>query len=280
MSPPAKPAGSNWPRSNSNFVNNSRAWPPSTDSPPSCRTSCCPSRKPRSIFPGCRPPSAMCRPNSRAASAGTGTTPPPAGDGSMTLAVGDVAGHGLQAAATMAQLRHALAALTITTTSQPAQLLSHLNRLLYATDPIAGTATAVIVRYDPASSAVVWAQAGHHGPLHARAGTVTELPRPAGLLLGAVHQADYQNATAELAAGDILLLYTDGLIEHRSHTLEHGKAPVRKLLSKLTSEHREHLLEDLLARLRRATPDDDPCILAARRTRVVASPAEARTSGE
>src|SRR5205823_7517316 len=50
-------------------------------------------------------------------------------DGAVLLAIGDVAGHGLQAATTMAQLRHALAALTVTTTD-PAVLLSHLNRLL------------------------------------------------------------------------------------------------------------------------------------------------------
>src|SRR5690606_38948700 len=54
-----------------------------------------------------------------------------AGDGSVVLAIGDVAGHGVRAAACMAQLRHALAALAITTTSDPAELLGHLNRLLY-----------------------------------------------------------------------------------------------------------------------------------------------------
>src|SRR5205085_11293509 len=64
-------------------------------------------------------------------------------DGSVVLAVGDVAGHGMQAATTMAQLRQMVAGLTITTTTDPAELLAHLNRLLYAGGQ---TATAVVGR--------------------------------------------------------------------------------------------------------------------------------------
>ncbi len=191
----------------------------------------------------------------------------PAGDGSIILAVGDVAGHGVQAAATMAQLRHALAALTVTTTSDPAELLTFLNRLLYATDPDAETATAVLARYEPATATLVWALAGHPAPLRGRAGTATELPSPIGPLLGALRDARYRTATATLELGDILLLYTDGLIESRTHTLDQGRAPVFALLRRLTAQPAEHPLEDLLARLDRANPDDDTCILAARRLR-------------
>jgi serine phosphatase RsbU (regulator of sigma subunit) len=199
----------------------------------------------------------------------------PAGDGSIILAVGDVAGHGVQAASTMAQLRYALAALTVTATSQPAELLSHLNRLLYTTEPTAGTATAVIARYDPATRELIWAQAGHPAPLHARAGAVVELARPAGVLLGAVPGPIFQTATATLEADDILLLYTDGLIEHRSHTLEQGVRPVIALLNELTTQHHDHSLEEFLARLQRANPDDDTCVLAIRRLREAPAPEEA-----
>ncbi|MFI7600271.1 PP2C family protein-serine/threonine phosphatase [Actinoplanes sp. NPDC049681] len=188
-----------------------------------------------------------------------------AGDGSIVLAVGDVAGHGLKAAATMAQLRHALAALAVTTTSDPAALLAHLNRLLYAGDPETGTATAVIARYDPGTHELTWAQAGHPAPLHARAGTVTELPRRRGPLLGALRGAEYRTSVAHLGPGDVLLLYTDGLVEHRSHTLDEGLAPVLSVLRRVTAEPGARPLEDLLTGLRRANPDDDTCLLAARR---------------
>jgi serine phosphatase RsbU (regulator of sigma subunit) len=186
-------------------------------------------------------------------------------DGSIILGVGDVAGHGVHAAATMAQLRHALAALTVTTTTQPAELLAYLNELLYNSDTAAGTATAVIVRYDPVTHRLVWAQAGHPAPLHTRAGTTTELPRPNGPLLGALPHPAYDTATTAFEPSDLLVLYTDGLIEHRSHTLAEGLAPVVATLNRLSAARSRQPLADLLAELRTANPDDDTCILAARR---------------
>ncbi|MFI7599396.1 SpoIIE family protein phosphatase [Actinoplanes sp. NPDC049681] len=184
-----------------------------------------------------------------------------ADDGSVVLAVGDVAGHGMHAATMMAQLRHMLAGLTVTTTTDPAQLLWHLNRLLYSS---ATTATAAVARFDPPTGSVTWAQAGHPAPLHTRAGTTTELARPRGQLLGAVREAHYDTATVSLTPADLLLFYTDGLIEHRRHTLAEGLAPVIATLNDIAISSSRQPLADLLARLRRANPDDDTCILAVR----------------
>ena len=186
-------------------------------------------------------------------------------DGSVILAVGDVAGHGVHAAATMAQLRHALGALTVTTTTHPAELLRHLNELLYTSNAAVGTATAVIVRYDPATDQLLWAQAGHPAPLHTHAGTTMELPRPHGPLLGALPHPTYDTATTTLHPGDLLVLYTDGLIEHRSRSLAEGLAPVVATLNRLSTGHGPQPLAELLSELRTANPDDDTCILAARR---------------
>jgi serine phosphatase RsbU (regulator of sigma subunit) len=187
-------------------------------------------------------------------------------DGTVLLAVGDVAGHGITAATTMAQLRHALAAFTVTTTS-PAELLSLLNDVLFQAAPLTPTASAVIVRYDPDHGTLWWAQAGHPAPLRSYAGTTTELDRPKGPLLGAVRHARYGAVTTTIKPGELLVLYTDGLIEHRGHTLAEGLAPVTAILDQITTEPREQPLADFLARLRRANPDDDTCILAARLTR-------------
>jgi serine phosphatase RsbU (regulator of sigma subunit) len=184
-------------------------------------------------------------------------------DGTVVLAVGDVAGHGILAATTMAQIRHALAALSITMTTDPAALLTHLNDLLYADGRAARTVTAVLARYDPATGVLVWAQAGHVAPLHARNGVTTQLPRPRGPLLGAIRAPGYRTATVALAAGDLLLLYTDGLIEHRRHTMAEGLAPVIATLSRISARQGPQPCVDILAQLRRANPDDDTCILAA-----------------
>jgi serine phosphatase RsbU (regulator of sigma subunit) len=189
----------------------------------------------------------------------------PAPDGTVLLAVGDVSGHGITAATAMAQLRHALAAFTVTTT-EPAQLLSLLNDMLFQATPLRPTASAVIVRYNPADGTLWWAQAGHPAPLRSHAGTTIELDRPDGPLLGAVRAARYGASTTTIERGDLLVLYTDGLIEHRGHTLAEGLAPVTATLNAITAEPREQPLAELLARLRRANPEDDTCILAARLT--------------
>ena len=185
-------------------------------------------------------------------------------DGRVMLAVGDVAGHGIRAAAVMAQLRHVLAALTVTTTSDPAELLAYLNRLLYAEALSSGTATAIVGRYDPQSRELVWAQAGHPAPLHSRGGETTVLARPRGPLLGAIRDARYATESLTLAGGDLLLFYTDGLVERRDHSLDEGLAPIVDTLSRISAAGSRQPLADLLDQLPRANPDDDTCVVAAR----------------
>jgi serine phosphatase RsbU (regulator of sigma subunit) len=186
-------------------------------------------------------------------------------DGSVLLAVGDVAGHGTPAATTMAQLRHALRALAVLTTD-PAELLGHLNRLTCElereTPELA--ATAVIARYDPARRLITWAQAGHLPPLLSRRGRTAPLSRPPGTMLGVVEDAVYRNATLDLFVGDVLLLYTDGLVEHRRASLDEGLDAVIATVDEAVAASPERPLGELLDRLRRANPEDDTCVLAAR----------------
>ena len=186
-------------------------------------------------------------------------------DGSVLLAVGDVAGHGTRAAKTMAQLRHALRALAVTT-GDPAELLGHLNRLTCELERETPelSATAVIARYHPARREIVWAQAGHPPPLLSRGGRTLPLERPAGPMLGVLDDARYQTARLDFRIGDVLLLYTDGLVEHRRRGPDDGLASVIATVDEAVRASPGQPLAQLLARLRRANPDDDTCILAAR----------------
>jgi serine phosphatase RsbU (regulator of sigma subunit) len=195
-----------------------------------------------------------------------------ADDGTVVLAVGDVAGHGMHAAATMAQLRHALATMVVTTTTDPADLLSHLNRLLSAKRATAGLATAVVARFDPSAMTLTWALAGHPAPLHTRRGVTTHLDEPHSTMLGVIRDPHYRNATVVLEADDLLLFFTDGLIEHRRHTIDEGLVPVVATLNRASTAAGRPSLPDLLAQLRRANPDDDTCILAAYPLRPAGAP--------
>ncbi|GIF22396.1 hypothetical protein Ate02nite_51260 [Paractinoplanes tereljensis] len=186
-------------------------------------------------------------------------------DGSVLLAVGDVAGHGTPAATTMAQLRHALRALAVTT-SDPGVLLGHLNRLTceLERDNPELSATAVVVRYDPAGGEITWAQAGHPPPLLSRGGRTMPLERPPGPILGVVDDAVYPTSRMPFRIGDVLLLYTDGLVEHRHRGPDDGLGQVIRTVDEAVRASPQQPLAQLLARLRQANPDDDTCILAAR----------------
>jgi len=182
-------------------------------------------------------------------------------DGRAVLAVGDVAGHGLSAASSMAHLRFALIAWLAIGIDDPAVLLGHLNRL---SGRLRVTGTAVIAVYDPRSRALTWARAGHSAPLLARDGSAMPLELPAGLLLGADDASTYQVLTPCLAAGDLLLLYTDGLVERRVPDTPSLLADVLKGLAAASAEPGERALAGLAATLDRPSPDDDTCTVAVR----------------
>lgn len=178
--------------------------------------------------------------------------------GEILLCVGDVAGHGIDAATGMVSLRNALRGLAATGAG-PAQLLTWLNLVAYhLTDHV--TATAVAAVFDPATQKLRWARAGHLPPIvRHRDGTATTLPLIRGSLLGALRDVVYQEETVQLADGDILLIYTDGLIERRD-------APVQESVARLVTlveGHEgglEHQLDTLLT-YSTADTDDDTCVV-------------------
>ncbi|MFG2617676.1 SpoIIE family protein phosphatase [Streptomyces sp. NPDC048507] len=183
-------------------------------------------------------------------------------DGGALFVVGDVAGHGLPAVGTMAQLRFTTKGMTITGSALP-DVLGRLNALLMhtATDP-AGSATATMVmgRYRPADRRLTWVRAGHLPPLLIRGDEAVFLPQPAGPLLGAAFRAAYGQSTVDLLPGDHLLLYTDGLVEEPGEDIEAGLDRLATTALRLLREGRHQTLARTLAALRRGHRDDI-CVL-------------------
>ncbi|MEH0844842.1 SpoIIE family protein phosphatase [Micromonospora sp. CPCC 205711] len=182
-------------------------------------------------------------------------------DGLVALAVGDVAGHGLEAASGMAHLRFALVAWLSIGIRDPGALLGHMNRLCRQ---LKITGTAVVGVYDPVARTLSWARAGHPAPLLSRAGTTIELDRPTGLLLGADADAVYPVVTPELRGDDLLLFYTDGLVERRAGRIDELLGPVTRALATLSRQPGEQTLPRLRDVLHRPSPEDDTCTLAVR----------------
>ncbi|MFD3726213.1 PP2C family protein-serine/threonine phosphatase [Streptomyces sp. NPDC058671] len=181
-------------------------------------------------------------------------------DGSALLVVGDVAGHGLDAVATMAQLRFTAKGMAITGTPL-ATILARLNTLLWhSAERAFNTATVIMARYEPDTELLTWVQAGHLPPLLLRQGEARYLPSPHGVLLGATTGTRYDSSTIRLVPGDHLLFFTDGLVEAPGQLLDDGLAR----LARTAVEHSgsDHLLDDVLDTL--VDPDtrrDDICVL-------------------
>jgi serine phosphatase RsbU (regulator of sigma subunit) len=177
--------------------------------------------------------------------------------GHVLIAIGDVGGHGLAAAAGMARLRGALAGLAITG-SPPQRLLGWLNDLVHHVDP-EHTASVMAGYFDPPSRVLTWAQAGHPPPVLVRGSEARALPTPAGILLGAGREG-YQATSVALEQGDLLLLYSDGLIERRDRPLETGLATLTQAAAGIGDP--EQVIAAVLAALGSTDPEDDTCLVA------------------
>ena len=178
--------------------------------------------------------------------------------GEVALAVGDLAGHGLEAASGMAHLRFALIAWLSIGIREPGVLMAHLNGLCVQRGL---TGTAAVAVYDPGTRELRWARAGHPPPLLGRAGAGEPLPNPRGLLLGAASTSVFPELRMELHPGDLVLLHTDGLTERRDETLIDD---VLATLGAASAGPPAEALPAVRDLLRSASPDDDSCLLAIR----------------
>jgi serine phosphatase RsbU (regulator of sigma subunit) len=177
--------------------------------------------------------------------------------GHVLLAIGDVGGHGLAAAAGMARLRGALAGLAITG-SPPERLVGWLNDLVHHVGP-EHTASVIAGYFDPPTRVLTWAQAGHPPPVLVRGQRATALRQPSGILLGAA-RCGYEAASLELFPGDLVLLYSDGLIERRHSSLDDGLAALTAAAAGITDP--EDVIAAVLDALGSAATEDDTCLVA------------------
>ncbi|MFD7403561.1 SpoIIE family protein phosphatase [Streptomyces sp. NPDC059866] len=182
----------------------------------------------------------------------------------VALVVGDVVGHGINAAATMGRLRsavHTLAGLEL----PPDELLARLDDTVQqlaeadADAPDESTtavgATCLYAVYDPATRRCTMAAAGHPPPaIIDPQGRVTFPDLPTGVPLGLELGARFESMELELPEGTLLALYTDGMIETRDHDIEEG---MHRLGAALAQPGRS--LEDLCTRAMASVEDQEAC---------------------
>ncbi|WP_433460544.1 SpoIIE family protein phosphatase [Micromonospora sp. CA-248212] len=186
-------------------------------------------------------------------------------DGDLIAAIGDVAGHDIEAAATMGQLRNLVRGNAFGRHDEVGALVRHLDDAIRGLRlPIAATAT--LVRIGPERSGVrelTWSNAGHPPALMVRAGGAVEvldaIPEP---LLGLARPTPRTSHSTGLATGDTLLLYTDGLIERRDRSIDDGLAELVGRLTGTDTMPLDDLCDLLLASIHHR--EDDTALLAVR----------------
>lgn len=188
-------------------------------------------------------------------------------DGRVLAVLGDVMGRGIDAAVAGSQMRSA-ARILATQNPEPDALARAMDRMMTA-DPPTQMASSVYVLFDPAEEQLALVRAGHPPPLLVHEGQprfitedgspvhgLGEVPRPA--------------ARRPFCVGDVLLLYTDGLIERRTESIETGMARLQATAAELlTGLDDETDLDVVLEQLAEVVSDpdrhDDVAVLAFRR---------------
>ncbi|MEC4018657.1 SpoIIE family protein phosphatase [Streptomyces sp. H27-D2] len=201
------------------------------------------------------------------------------------LVVGDVVGHGLQAAATMGRLRTTVRALAQLDLS-PDELLARMDDLVgqsageqataFGTDSgpyddMATGVTCLYAVYDPVSRRCTMARAGHLPPAVVDpAGGLSFPDLPAGPPLG-LGGLPFESMEIELPVGSLIALFTDGLVEARDRDIDEGLDTLGRVLSDHTRPLEELCDRALAELLPDGTAADDTALLLVRTRELDAS---------
>jgi len=156
------------------------------------------------------------------------------GEGRLGLCIADVAGKGIPAALLMSNLQAAVRGLSSPSLT-PDLLCNSLNALVWKNTHTDRFITLFYAQLDGPGRRLRYANAGHNAPIVVHADGSHELLRDGGGVLGVFEEQSFELGTTQLAAGDRLVLFTDGVTEaSNAHDEEFGE---QRLLS-LLQEHR------------------------------------------
>jgi serine phosphatase RsbU (regulator of sigma subunit) len=183
--------------------------------------------------------------------------------GRIAIVVGDVAGHGIGAAALTAQMRNVLRANLFSGTG-PLRSLSELSLLMATQEPDA-LATIVCAEVDPVTGEVTWASAGHPAPIVvSRPGQSAYLPGRPTLPIGCMGPSRSEEPREHhltLERGSRLFMFTDGLYERRRVDLDIGLAHLMILAEQSLGLRPEDACEFILDGMLTGADEDDACLL-------------------
>ena len=188
----------------------------------------------------------------------------------LGLFIGDVADKGMPAALFMA-LTRTLVRAAVFQTDSPAEALQRINDLLIPDTSQGMFVTAVYAVLNRNTSEFTYANAGHNPPLHIHAGGHIDRLSRTGIALGVLETEGITERTVELAEGDCILLYTDGITESFSPTGEmFGEERLEELVRQAADQSAAAILGRVEARVQEFTESlplaDDMTMLILKRT--------------
>ena len=198
----------------------------------------------------------------------------PFGDG-LALVVGDVAGKGMPAALLMASLQahtQAITELGGELGGDPASVVAKLNRAITKCTPDNRFVTFCMAVFDPLASTLTYCNAGHNPPLLIRSNGSIERLEEGGMVLGLFAGAAFTDKTVRFDAGDLLILYSDGVVEACSAKgdEEFGEERLARIVAGSGSLEPQRVIERVIEELRAWSGDgsfaDDVTVVLARRT--------------
>ncbi|MEV7973895.1 SpoIIE family protein phosphatase [Cellulomonas sp. NPDC089187] len=184
------------------------------------------------------------------------------------VVIGDVVGHDVEAAAAMGQLRSIVRAYAFEVTD-PGPVLERVDTLVggMRIPRSAGLVLTTLTRTRTEGTGcptwrMAYSRAGHLPALLVRAGAVTLLDGAGGALVG-FGNGPRQTAEVDLLPGDVVIFYTDGLIERRARSLRDGLTALQQVAAGATAVDAAGIGEELLARLAEG-PEDDVAVVVVR----------------
>jgi serine phosphatase RsbU (regulator of sigma subunit) len=188
-------------------------------------------------------------------------------DGRLAVALGDVTGHGIEAAADMAMAKFVFRSLA-REHGDPADFLQSANDVVVGEIAPGKFITMVYVVIDPHTGDVAVAGAGHPAPRLVRAGGEVTPLEAHGLVLGVELGQSYEDAHGSLGVGDAVVLYTDGVIEARREGELYGYERLDRALAERAalapSELAQAVLDDCRAFARGELADDCAVVVVRR----------------
>lgn len=193
-------------------------------------------------------------------------------DGKHCLAIADVAGHGISASLHMASVQTMLQSI-VASSSSPAEVVSQIHRLFIHNINFTTFVTLFIVAFEPGSNKMTYCSAGHNPAILVHSDMNISEPysllAPTGPAIGLIEEAVFADEHIDLRSGDLLLMYTDGLVEATNHHMEmYGM----RRLQRVALSHRLMSAGDAIREIRKSVQGfvedmpllDDTTLLAAR----------------